>query len=142
MDTIYCIILGVLCGAILSRHIFLSLQHIKFKNMIRYLPITSMVPKSCTVVTVIEALIPIVMISNATLLVMLVNGISMVIVVISPPVATIDISRHVMVAKALFILVSFSAAHTDTLGFSLLSLTLYVRLTALMEALPLKMNRT
>ena len=82
------------------------------------------------------------MISITILLVMLVNGVDVILVIVSPFVASISTSWHVKLAKALLILVSFGATQKDTLGVSLSESTLYVRLTALMVALLLSVNRT
>ena len=91
-----------------------------------------------------EALIPCVITSITILLVMLVNGICTVLFVVLLFVGSIATSWHFKFKfpKSLLIVVSSPAAQKDTLGFSFIESTLYVRLTALMEALALSVNRT
>jgi hypothetical protein len=76
------------------------------------------------------------------LLVTLGNGVDIILVRISLLVASIVTSWHVKLGNVLLIVVSFGAAQNDTLGISSVESTLYVRLTSLMVARLLNVNRT
>lgn len=89
-----------------------------------------------------EALIPCVMTSITILFVVLGNGMTIVFILGSVLVASIDTSWHVKLGNVLLMLVSFGAAQNDTLGVSLVESTLYVRLTSQTVALPINVNRT
>lgn len=67
-------------------------------------------------VAVNEALIPCVITSITTLLVILVNGVGNLAVLVALSVASIVTSLHVMLGKVMLILVSSGAAQNDTLG--------------------------